>query len=158
MGNYWTCAWRSYRIPERVKENTRLWLAGRSQPPLGSFHSTGVALRVSTLKGTQLPLTLMSLSVHNPSFLVESFHRPDLGVGDQAKEYRLNCGASLKMRVSCNPTPGHISRENFHSKRCMYPGAHSSTICIIAGTWKQPKCPSTTEERKWGTYIQLNII
>ena len=111
LGNYWTCAWRSYRIPERVKENTRLWLAGRSQPPLGSFHSTGVALRVSTLKGTQLPLTRMSLSVHNPSFLVESFHRPDLGVGDQAKEYRLNCGASLKMRVSCNPTPGHIYPE-----------------------------------------------
>ena len=42
-------------------------------------------------------------------------------------------GGSLKKlkRVtvsSCNPTPGHISRENYNLKRYMYPNVHSSTI------------------------------
>ena len=35
----------------------------------------------------------------------------------------------------------------------MYPSAHSSTICIIARTLKQPKCPSTGEWIKmWQIY------
>ena len=30
--------------------------------------------------------------------------------------------------LSSNPTPGHISRQNFYLKRCMFPYVHCSTI------------------------------
>ena len=51
-----------------------------------------------------------------------------------------------------NPTPGHISRQNYNSKRYMHPYVHSSTITIVK-TWKQPKCPSTEEWIKKMWYI-----
>ena len=44
---------------------------------------------------------------------------------------------------SSNTTTGHISRENSNWKRYRHPNVHSSTIYIIAKTWKQPKCPPT---------------
>ena len=30
--------------------------------------------------------------------------------------------------LSCNPTPGHVSRENYNSKRYRHLNVHSSTI------------------------------
>ena len=33
-----------------------------------------------------------------------------------------------------------------------------AALFTIAKKWKQPKCPSTDEEIKWGPYIQWNII
>ena len=45
----------------------------------------------------------------------------------------------LKIEWSCNPTPGHISRENSNLKRYMHPSVHCGK------TWKQPKCPSADE-------------
>ena len=47
------------------------------------------------------------------------------------------------------PTPGHLSRQNHHSKRYMDPNAHTA-LFTIARTWKQPKCPSTGEQRDKG--------
>ena len=54
---------------------------------------------------------------------------------------------------SSNPTPGHISTENYNSKRYMHPYVHS--IFTVAKTWKQPKCPSTNEwiKKMWYMYI-----
>ena len=42
-------------------------------------------------------------------------------------------GGSLKLKLElpydpANPTPGHISRENYDSKRYMHPNVHCSTI------------------------------
>ena len=53
---------------------------------------------------------------------------------------------------SSNPTPGHISRQNFHSKRHM----HLHVIAVLfttANTWKQSKCLLTDERIKKMWYI-----
>ena len=53
---------------------------------------------------------------------------------------------------SCNPTPGHISREKSNLKRYMHSNVHSSTINNTK-TWKQHKCPSTDEWIKKMCYL-----
>ena len=46
---------------------------------------------------------------------------------------------------SSSPTPGHISRENDNSKRCIQHQCLLQHLFTIAKTWKQSKCPSTNE-------------
>uniref|UniRef100_A0A8D0XM21 DUF1725 domain-containing protein n=1 Tax=Sus scrofa TaxID=9823 RepID=A0A8D0XM21_PIG len=53
----------------------------------------------------------------------------------------------LNIELSCdlsNPTPRHISGENFNSKDTCTP-IFIAALFIIAKTWKQSKCPSTEE-------------
>ena len=52
-----------------------------------------------------------------------------------------------------NPTPRHISGQNFHSKRYMT-SVFIATLFTIAKTWKQPKCSLTDEwiKKMWYTY------
>ena len=45
---------------------------------------------------------------------------------------------------SSNPTPGHVSGQNIHSKNTCAPIVITG-LFIIARTWKQPKCPLTDE-------------
>ena len=45
---------------------------------------------------------------------------------------------------SSNPTAGHISGQNYNSKRTCTP-MFIAALFTIAKTWKQPKCPSTDE-------------
>ena len=42
---------------------------------------------------------------------------------------------------SNNPTPGHLSRQNYNPKRYMPPQMFIAAQFKIAKTWKQPKCP-----------------
>ena len=42
------------------------------------------------------------------------------------------------------PTPGHILRQNYNSKRYLHP-CFIAAVFTIAKTWKQSKCPSTDE-------------
>ena len=51
-------------------------------------------------------------------------------------------------------TSRHVSWGNENWKRHMYPNVHCSTI-YKAGTWKQPRCPSTDEWMKklWNRYV-----
>ena len=37
-------------------------------------------------------------------------------------------GFSKTTMWSCNPTPGHISGENYNSKRYMHPNVHDSAV------------------------------
>ena len=46
-----------------------------------------------------------------------------------------------------DPTPGHISREIYTSKRCRHL-KFISVLFIIARIWKQNQCPSTEESIK----------
>ena len=55
-------------------------------------------------------------------------------------------------RWSSNPTPGHIPRQNFRSKRTCTP-MFITALFITASTWKQPKCPSTDEWTRKMWYI-----
>ena len=56
---------------------------------------------------------------------------------------------------SSNPTLGHISRQNYNSKRHMHPYVHYRTVYNRQNeTWKQLKYPSTDEWIKmWYMYI-----
>lgn len=51
---------------------------------------------------------------------------------------------------SSNPSPGHRSRQDCNLKRYMHP-MFIVTLCPIAKTWRQSKCPSTDElmEKMW---------
>ena len=53
---------------------------------------------------------------------------------------------------SNNPTPGHMSGENYNLKRYMHP-MFIAALFTVAKTWKQPKCPSTEEWIKKMWYI-----
>ena len=55
--------------------------------------------------------------------------------------------------MTSNLTPGHISRQNFHSKRYMHSCVHCSTI-HNSEDMEQSKCPSTDEwiKKMWYTY------
>ena len=44
-----------------------------------------------------------------------------------------------------NPTPGHIARQDYTSKRYVHSCVHSNTI---HNSWKQSKCPLTNEQTK----------
>ena len=60
---------------------------------------------------------------------------------------------------SSSPTPGHISGQNYNSKRYMHPPMFTTALFTIAKTWKQPKCPSTDEwiKKVWYIYIHNGI-
>ena len=47
--------------------------------------------------------------------------------------------------LSCNPTPGHISKESYHLKRHTCTPKFTAALFMVAKTWKQPKCVSTEE-------------
>ena len=76
-------------------------------------------------------------------------------------ENRMEFSQKMKNRItieSSNPTPGHTPRQNYNSKRYMYPYIHKKAIYnshvfirvlfIIAKTWNQAKCPPTNEWTK----------
>ena len=56
---------------------------------------------------------------------------------------------------SRNPTPGHVSAQNYNSKRHMYP-MFTAALFTIAKTWKEPKCPWTDEwmMKMWHRYTR----
>ena len=56
---------------------------------------------------------------------------------------------------SSNPSPGHIPRQKYNSKRYKHPCAHSSTIHTTAKTRKQPKHPVTAEWIKMMWYVYI---
>ena len=53
---------------------------------------------------------------------------------------------------SSSPTTGHIPWENQHSKRCMHPSVHCSTI-YNSQNMEVPKCPMTDQWIKKMWYI-----
>ena len=56
-----------------------------------------------------------------------------------------------------NPTPRHISGQNYNSERYMHPYVLAA-LFTIAKAWKQPNCPSTAERIKmWHIYIYTHI-
>ena len=58
-------------------------------------------------------------------------------IGSATMENSMEISLKTNIRVtmwSYNPTPGHISGENYNSKRCMHPNVHSSTIYNSQGT------------------------
>ena len=59
---------------------------------------------------------------------------------------------------SSNPTPGHLSRENHHSKRHMYSSVHCSTIYNSQDMENNLNVNrQRSGSRRCGTYTQLNI-
>ena len=60
----------------------------------------------------------------------------------------------------CNPTPGHICRENHNSKRYCTSVfiAVLLTLSTVASAWKKPKCPSTEELVKKIRYMHLVVL
>ena len=65
-------------------------------------------------------------------------------------ENSMEISQKTKKRItirSSNPTPGHLSRENHHSKRYMYL-MFTAALYTIAKTLKQPKCPTTGVDKK----------
>ena len=74
--------------------------------------------------------------------------------GDQ---YRVSLNNKTKNRTtiwSSNPTPGHVSGEDYNLKgTCTL--VFAAALFTIARTWKQPKCPSTEEWTKKMWYIYL---
>ena len=60
----------------------------------------------------------------------------------------------LKIVWSSNPTPEHISRENYIIWKDTCTPVFTEALFTIAETWKQPKCPSTEKWKKGcHTYI-----
>ena len=53
---------------------------------------------------------------------------------------------------SINPTPGHISGENYNSKSQLHPNVHRSTI---HNSQDVAKCPSTDDQIKKIWYIRI---
>ena len=62
-------------------------------------------------------------------------------------EHSMEVPQKIKYRptIWCrNSTPGHLSGQNFHSKRHMHPYVHRS-IFTTNKIWEHPKCPSIDE-------------
>ena len=62
----------------------------------------------------------------NPLILLEGMY-----VGAATKENTMELPQKTEHSVtiwSSNPTPGHVSRQNYNSKRSMHPHVHSSTV------------------------------
>ena len=55
---------------------------------------------------------------------------------------------------SSNPTPGHLSRENYMTWKDTCTPMFFAALCTIAKTCKQ----ETNGLRRYGTYTQLNTI
>ena len=61
------------------------------------------------------------------------------------------------IQQSHSPTPGHISRQNYNSKRYMHPSPmFTAALFTIAKTWKPPKRPLTEEwiKKMWYIYTK----
>ena len=77
-----------------------------------------------------------------------------MSIGAATMEISVESPQKTKNRVairSSKPTPEHILRQNFNSKRYMHP--MFIALFKIAKTWRQPKCPLTDEGIKKMWYI-----
>ena len=66
-----------------------------------------------------------------------SYTASGMPTGTATMENSMKVPLKTKNRVTiltCNPTPGHITRENSNLKRYMHPNVHSSTIYNSQGT------------------------
>ena len=63
----------------------------------------------------------------------------------------------LKIELPYHPTPGHISRQNYNSKRYVHPYVHGSTI-HNGQDMETTKCPSIEEWIKKMWYIYNGIL
>ena len=78
----------------------------------------------------------------------------------ETMENSMQVPLKIKNRITIwlsNPTPGHITGENYNSKRYTHPNVHCSTI-YNSRTQKQLNCPSAEEWIKRIIFHYIYII
>ena len=91
-------------------------------------------VKVKTLSCVWLLATPWTAAYQAPSSMGCSRRKYWSGVPLPSPVLRFLKKLKINIIWSCNPTPGHISREDSNLKRYMHPNVHSSTIYNSQGT------------------------